>query len=65
MGVLVDGVFEGCEGAADFDFGRWFVSVEEGPEEAVLEFGVEDGDADAFVGEVVGVAVGLALDQAV
>ena len=34
-------------------------------EEPVLELCVEDGDADAVVGEVVGVAVGSWLDESV
>ena len=47
MDVVVDGVFEGCEGAADVDLGGGFVGVEQRSQEPVLEFGVEDGDADA------------------
>ena len=59
MDVLVDSAFQGREGAADFDLGGWFVGVQERTQQPVLELGVEDGDADAFVGEDVGVFVAL------
>ena len=65
VGVVVDGGFEGAEGAADLDRGGWFVGVEQWAQEPVLELGVEDGDADAVGGEDVGVAVWEALDEAV
>jgi hypothetical protein len=63
--VFVDGRFEGFARAADFDLGGGFVGVEEEAQELVLEFGVEDRDADAFVGELVGVAAGEALNESV
>ena len=65
LDVFVDRGFEGFERAADFDLGGWLVGVEQWSEQAVLEFGVEDRDADAFGGEEVGVAVGQALDESV
>ena len=39
--------------------------VEEGSEEPGVEFGVEDGDSDAFCGDLVGVGAFDALDEAV
>jgi hypothetical protein len=63
--VLGGGVFEGGEGAADLDRGARFVGVQERTQEPVLELGVEHGDADAFADELVGVAVGEALDESV
>jgi hypothetical protein len=53
--VRVDGGFEGVEGAAGLDSRAGFVDVEEGSQEPLLELGVEDRDADAFGGELVGV----------
>jgi hypothetical protein len=44
--VVVDGVFEGGQRAADVDRGGWFVGFQQRPQEAVLELAVEDGDAD-------------------
>jgi hypothetical protein len=61
--VLGGGVFEGGEGSADLDRGGWLVGVQERTQEPVLELGVEHGDADAFAGELVGVAVGESLDS--
>jgi hypothetical protein len=65
LDVVVDGGFQRLEGASDFDFGGGLVGVQERAQQPVLEFGVEHGDADAFGGEVVGVAVGEALDESV
>ena len=58
-------VVEGLERLPDLDLGGRFVGFEQGTEKAVLEFGVEDRDADAFGGEGVGVAVWATLDESV
>jgi hypothetical protein len=65
LDVFLDGVVEGCEGAADLDLGGRLVGFEQGSEQPALELGVEHGDADPVVGEDVGVAVGKASDQPV
>ena len=65
MDVFLDGCFEGGEGASDLDFGWGLVGVEQRAQQPVSQLGVEDGDADAWAGEVVGVAVGEAVDEPV
>ena len=66
MRVIVDGVFEGGDRAADVDRGGWLVGVQEWAQEPVLEFGVEDGDADPVGGEDVACCLcGHAPDEAV
>ena len=62
---MVDGILESLQGVPDFDVRGWFVGVEQGPEESVLQLGVEDRDADALGGEDVGVAAGKAGDEPV
>jgi hypothetical protein len=58
-------LFEGGEGATDWERRRRPVGVEEGSQQAVVELAVEDGDADAFRRDDVAVAAGEALDQPV
>jgi hypothetical protein len=41
------------------------MGVEEGPEQAGMELGVEDGYSEPFGGEVVGVGGGCTCDEAV
>ena len=61
--VVLDGVLESFERTPDFGLGGRFVGFEEGSQKLVLELDVEDGDADAFVGEDVGVFVRQVLDE--
>jgi len=48
--VVVDGVFEGGEGAAEVGWDGRFAGFEERVKQPVLEFGGEDRDADPLRG---------------
>ncbi len=59
VGVVADDLVDGGQGASELDGCRWLVAGgDEGPQESAVDLGVEDGDADAFGGEHVGVGVG-------
>jgi hypothetical protein len=47
---------------ADLERGGWVVGLEQRAQQPVVEFGVEDRDADPFAGELVGAAVGQAVN---
>ena len=58
MDVVLDVAVEGAQGLAEFGWGLRLVGGGERDEQPVVDFGVEDRDADAVAGECVAVGVG-------
>ncbi len=63
--AFVDVPIEGVQGGAEFGWCLGLVGGEEWGEDAVVDFGVEDGEAQTVGGEVVGVGVWAADDEPV
>ena len=62
---MVDVVVDGAQGGTEVGWGLGLVGGEQRPEDAVVDFGVEDREAEAVGGEVVGVGVWAAGDEPV
>jgi hypothetical protein len=63
--LVLNGVFQGCEGATDLERSWRLVGFEERAEEPSVELGAEHRDAQSLGGEGVGVGAGDAGDESV
>ncbi len=50
------------EGLAELECGRWLIDGKQWSDEATVDLGVEDGDADAVGGKHVRIGAGLPAD---
>jgi hypothetical protein len=61
--VAADVAVDGGQGVAEFGRCGWAVGAQQRSEQPVVEFGVEDRDALAVRGQVVGVGVRTTVDE--